>query len=919
MSRQRLFCLLGVLIFSAAMVWDFSQAGRPQIHEGVYCPESRFDAISAATTKVALVPSDYETLADPVPTDSEPDEECIEAMVREALALQGGIQWIVQPGDKVLIKPNIVDVEPSGTGEITDVRVVKALVKIVNEAIGGEGEIIVGEGSPRETEYELPYSHRQQARWHELWDVAGYADLPADPDLAGIPLRLCNLNGSPPQDPWQDLLLVDVPGGGVAAPQQGNYWVHKEVLDCDVFITVPALKTHKVGLTCALKNQIGIAPSTKYGFSKTGGVPQNDYQFRLVHRADLPRDWVDEEIVDLAAMADIDLVVVDALRPLESGKEAIRDGTGQITNGVRMNTIIAGTDPVAVDHVCARLIGLNPDDINHITLAEKVGLGTNDPDLIHIFGRPVDQLARRLRKDPYFTSDFGQSNRTWILSPPFSTTGLPDPIGHEFIPHEAVASPEAYSQTWSEPTYFFDDRIDLGSYYQDLRDIVSYAFTYLDVPVEQEAELWIGSDEPLRVYLNGRVVYTYGGTRAFNKERLVLDIVPLHLAGGENWLLVKSEQHVSTHDFSLNICTPEPDPDLDGNRVEGLKFYTERRGCEVALELCGVSAGALSAGATDRHVATIFVRCNGPGAAFQAINVRKTGTCALSDIKSIALCRDNGDGLFQSGQDERIGQNIFHAQSTRIRFEDETVSSAGAAYYVVVDVAETLSRQDATFGLEFESAENFEIRDCDAVFAANVPFQTLSIPLPVELVRFAAEPSQHGVLLTWRTLSESNNLQFNIERSRDGAPFQIIGSVSGGGTVREMRDYSYMDPEPPPGELVYRLIQIDRSGSARIASTARLDIAPPDHYALRPNHPNPFNLTTCITFELPREEAIRLSIYAVNGAMVREVVNDVRGAGVHEVFWDGRDSSGNPVASGAYLCTLAAGDFRQSRKMLLIR
>ena len=92
-----------------------------------------------------------------------------------------------------------------------------------------------------------------------------------------------------------------------------------------------------------------------------------------------------EKIIGELKRAGIDFVVVDAIACLELKKSAVRSGN-TITNLVRMNSIIAGFDPVAVDHVCTRLMGLNPDDIEHVTLAEMEGLGTNNPDNILVVG-----------------------------------------------------------------------------------------------------------------------------------------------------------------------------------------------------------------------------------------------------------------------------------------------------------------------------------------------------------------------------------------------------------------------------------------------------------------------------------------------------------------------------------------------------
>jgi len=565
-----------IVLFSAMAVLvsvDVRYALRTAAVRGKFAPESAFDGITAATeARVSIVRSDDPELPDPVPLDGEVSYPQIEAMTRRAIDLAGGLEWLIRPGDRVLIKPNIVDPEPPGVGEITDVRVIKAVARLVHEVTGGDVEIIIGEGSPRPMDYELEYAPtRDKPSWEKLWDVAGYQDLLTDPDLEGVDLRLSNLNG-----PWEDLVEVEIPYGGYADFQKGKVRVHKDVLNADVFINVPVMKIHNMGITVALKNNIGLYPSTLYGFSKDRGVPQDDYRTHLIHYADLPRDWIEEEIVDINLVADVDFVVVDALMCLERSKAAQRSGD-RITNQVRRNMILAGADQVAIDHVAARLMGQNPDDIAHVTLAAKAGLGTNDPDQIEIVGSTIEESWHPFIKDPYFASDFGQGSRTWLLLGPFAAADLEQPMDHEFVSDEAAVLPSAGEDGWSKPIYFFDDRIDLGAFYSagTGEKTVAYAFTYFDAPQSQEAELWVGSDEAMRIYLNGDIVYDYGRRRTYKKDQLVMGKVPVQILRGENALMVKAFQEFSGFDFALNICEPEDDPNLDGNRVFGLKFRAE--------------------------------------------------------------------------------------------------------------------------------------------------------------------------------------------------------------------------------------------------------------------------------------------------------------------------------------------------------
>ena len=538
---------------------------------GKFAPDALFDAVSSATeARVSIVRSDDPALPSPASVSGDINDRQVEAMVRRAVDLIGGFEWLVRPGDRVLIKPNIVDPEPPGVGEITDVRVVKAIARPVHEVTGGDVEVIVGEGSPRPMAWELPYAPSWNApAWTELWDVAGFQTLLTDPELADVNLRLTNLNG-----PWEDLVEVDIPQGGYFDRSLGRLWVHKDVLNADVLINVPVMKIHNTGITVALKNGIGLYPATKYGFSRSVGVPQDDFKHRLLHYDDAPRDWVEEQVVDINLVADIDFTIVDALMTLQQSKNAMRSGT-TITNQVRRNMILASADPVAIDHVAARLMGQNPDDIAMITLAERVGLGTNNRDQIDILGAPVEPNIQQYIKDPLYTSDFGQGNRTWLLAGPFPAAEVDAPLDHAFLADEAALIGQPGRDGWSEPIYFFDDRIDLGAFYNvgvGART-VAYAFTWFDAPADQQAELWIGSDEGLRVWINGEIAYDYTRRRTYRDDEIVQDKkLPIQLRKGENTLLVKAVQEFADFQFALNICEPEADFTIDGDRVDGLKF-----------------------------------------------------------------------------------------------------------------------------------------------------------------------------------------------------------------------------------------------------------------------------------------------------------------------------------------------------------
>lgn len=97
------------------------------------------------------------------------------------------------------------------------------------------------------------------------------------------------------------------------------------------------------------------------------------------------------------------------------------------------------------------------------------------------------------------------------------------------------------------------------------------------------------------------------------------------------------------------------------------------------------------------------------------------------------------------------------------------------------------------------------------------------------------------------------------------------------------------------------------------------DAGLPRVLALEAAYPNPFNPSTRIAFALPDEQDVALRIYALDGRLVRTLVQDTRAAGRHEVMWNGQDDQGRPQAAGVYFYRLTAGDEERTAKMMLVK
>ena len=124
------------------------------------------------------------------------------------------------------------------------------------------------------------------------------------------------------------------------------------------------------------------------------------------------------------------------------------------------------------------------------------------------------------------------------------------------------------------------------------------------------------------------------------------------------------------------------------------------------------------------------------------------------------------------------------------------------------------------------------------------------------------------------------------------------------------------------------LAQVEDDGSIAFAQgIANLEnllasLIIPKETALHANYPNPFNPETWIPYQLAAPAEVTLTIYDMNGQTVRRLAVGHQAAGIYQsrgraLYWDGRNQDGESVASRLYFYTLKAGDFTETRKMLI--
>jgi len=93
----------------------------------------------------------------------------------------------------------------------------------------------------------------------------------------------------------------------------------------------------------------------------------------------------------------------------------------------------------------------------------------------------------------------------------------------------------------------------------------------------------------------------------------------------------------------------------------------------------------------------------------------------------------------------------------------------------------------------------------------------------------------------------------------------------------------------------------------------------PKDYSVNQNYPNPFNPVTRFRYDLPEDALVNITIYDMMGRVVKTLINDQQTAGYKSLHWNATNDAGSPVSAGIYLYMIQAGDFRQTKKMILLK
>ncbi|MBI5458777.1 DUF362 domain-containing protein [Methanobacterium sp.] len=243
----------------------------------------------------------------------------------------GGLDSYINPGDTVLLKPNLLQAKPPEEYITTHPVLVEAVINLVRDA-GGMPQ--VGD-SPGAFDRDI----------ERYWKVTGLTEVCKRLDV--------------------ELVNFETAGSYHKTRNGRDYHIAKPVLDADLLINLPKIKTHGLTVfTCAIKNLYGTVP----GFTKV------EYH----KQAPKPSEFA-ARVVDIFAVNQPCLHIVDGVVGMEGSGPSAGDPR-------KLGMILAGTDGVALDSFITHTLGRNPLEVPTNSIAYEQGLGESDIKMINVIG-----------------------------------------------------------------------------------------------------------------------------------------------------------------------------------------------------------------------------------------------------------------------------------------------------------------------------------------------------------------------------------------------------------------------------------------------------------------------------------------------------------------------------------------------------
>ena len=428
-----------------------------------------------------------------------------------------------------------------------------------------------------------------------------------------------------------------------------------------------------------------------------------------------------------------------------------------------------------------------------------------------------------------------------------------------------------------------------------------YGTVSLHSPREQETTMYVGGYRGARVWLNGTLIYERLKRNRHNSEDYT-DFFPVTLRQGRNVLLV------AVHTLDNGYFGFEP----------GTDYTVANPGVDYTFSKTPIHLGDTFT--LDISAETVFDLAGWQfdiafdPAALEAIDVSEGNF----------LKADGGATFFQSGSINNAAGKITGLSAARL--STQGVSGTGTLLQVRFRAKSRGETELALQKFQFGSTSG-----------DSIPAGPHEIRITVEERLTTGDVNRDGVVSILDLILVAQQLG---KRVPAGSAVDVNGDgvVSILDLIRVAQGIAGSPAAPAAGtgsvdaamiEVWIAQARLEDDGSLAFKQGIEnlenlLASLIPEETALLRNYPNPFNPETWIPYQLSEPAEVTLTIYDINGQLVRHLALGHQAAGIYRsrsraVYWDGRNQLGESVASGLYFYMLTAGEFTATRRMLILK
>ena len=558
------------------------------------------------------------------------------------------------------------------------------------------------------------------------------------------------------------------------------------------------------------------------------------------------------------------------------------------------------------------------NDISDVTplarLTNLRWLGVYNNEITDI--SPLERLRENItllwHGNPAFPSDAPKINASWlwVVLPYVQPSGREDLLSKasggtvtelEVATHGATAGDPVGDDVWTArrlaPTGWNNVDLMLGNREDTFRfSHMLYGTISLYSPRRQETTMYVGSHNDFKVWLNGTLIYQ---SLRYHASADYTDFLPVTLKQGRNVLLVAVEANYNSF-FGFETGTEYTVATGIGYAFSEMPIHI---GDTFTFDVRADSVSNLAGWQFDLDFDPAVLEANG---------VRE------GDF----LKSDGGATFFQSGRIDNSAGKISGLIAGRI--SEGGASGSGSLLQV-----EFTAKSEGETEL---AHENFEF---GSITGANIPASPLELRITVEERLVTGDVNRDGrvsildLILVAQQLGKKVAPNSPVDVNGDGivnifdltlvaqgivgaaAPAVATGRVNTA-TIEAWIAEAHLADD---GSIAFR------QGIQNLENLLASLIIPQET-ALHANYPNPFNPETWIPYQLAIPAEVALTIYGMNGGVVRRLEVGHQAAGTYQsrnraLYWDGRNRDGEWVASGLYFYTLRAGEFTATRRMLI--